>query len=148
MDKKIALKRVSKLCSGREKCISEIQNKLISFELEEKDIEEIICFLKEHNFLNEERYAQSFVNDKLRFNKWGKLKVKNALKQKKIPKIFILKAIENFNSEEYFKIIEKEIYKKKKTLYKKNQEEQKKKIINFSMSRGFELEIVMKILKN
>ncbi len=148
MDKKIALKRVSRLCSTREKCISEIRNKLISFELEEKDIEEIICFLKEHNFLNEERYAQFFVNDKLRFNKWGKLKVKNALKQKKIPKIFILKAIENFNSEEYFKIIEKEIYKKKKTLYKKNQEEQKKKIINFSMSRGFELEIVMKILKN
>ncbi|OQX98089.1 MAG: hypothetical protein B6I24_06340 [Bacteroidetes bacterium 4572_128] len=147
MDKKIALKRVSRLCSTREKCISEIRNKLISFELEEKDIEEIICFLKEHNFLNEERYAQFFVNDKLRFNKWGKLKVKNALKQKKIPEIFILKAIENFSSEEYFKIIEKEIYKKKKTLYKKNQEEQKRKLINFSISRGFELEIIMKILK-
>lgn len=47
--------------------------------------ERIIARLLKERFIDESRYTRFFVNDKLRFNKWGRVKIGYELYKKNIP---------------------------------------------------------------
>jgi len=79
-----ALGKAMKLCSTKEYAPFEIEQKLSGWGLEEDAISEVINTLKEEKFLDEFRMARYFANDKLKFNKWGKIKIRIMLQQKKV----------------------------------------------------------------
>ena len=142
MDKKKALNKLMSLCSTKEKCIVEIKQKLINWQLDNIDIEEVIDFLKENNFINEERYTNAFVHDKFRFNKWGKIKIKYALKQKNISEHLINNALKTIDETDYFNTITEELNKKNKTI--KDTKNIKSKLMRFAQSRGFEADLIFR----
>ena len=76
------LARAAKLCSSAEKCSHEVKEKLLVWGLNETAAEQAISYLKKNNFLNDARYAQFFVKDKLKFNKWGKGEDRLCFKEK------------------------------------------------------------------
>ena len=77
-----ALTNVMAMCSLSERCRFDIIAKLKQWELSEDEIAEAIDYLIKEHFLDEERFVRFYVNDKLRFNKWGKVKLKFMLRQK------------------------------------------------------------------
>ena len=65
-----ALPKIQHFCAYQERCHSEVMDKLYSFGLNKNEVDQLVSKLIEDNYLNEERFARSFVNDKFRFNKW------------------------------------------------------------------------------
>ncbi len=145
-EEKLILDRLRNLCSKAEKCKKDISMKLLQWHFE-GDMEEIIGTLEEEGFINEQRFAQSFANDKIKFGKWGKGKVRYLLKQKGIPVDYIDLAIEIVSEPDYVETVKKEILKKNKTLKAKNEFERKKKLYAFAIQRGYESDISLQIIE-
>lgn len=101
MTREEALLRMADLCARSEQCASDIEKKLRLKNLSNADIAAVIEELERRNFLDSSRFARSFANDKLRFSGWGRLKIRAALKLRRIPSADISEALENLDSEEY-----------------------------------------------
>ena len=133
-------------CSRSEHCVLDVLNKLYAAGLGEEESDEIVQCLVEQGYIDEQRYANAFVNDKFRFNKWGKLKITHALRQKKIPTVVIQVALETLDEDAYGHVLLQLIEAKKKTV-KGTAAQQKAAVMRFAVSRGFELDLVLRLLR-
>ncbi len=146
MTKEEALNRVAALCARSEKCAADIRRKLEKLKLEKTTIDEIIHYLTEQKFIDEERYARAFANDKMRFNKWGKNKIRFSLRQKNINKTRIDEAIANIAPKEYEEIMKNELAKKNKLIKEKEIYKRKQKLLQFAASRGIEEHLAYELI--
>ncbi len=140
------IQRMQMLCSRQEKCTGEIRRKLAGYRLPALEIDRIIEILSKENFINDERYAISFAHDKFRFNKWGRIKIEYELKHKGISNRHILKAMESIDRSEYLNMIKSELNKKFKKAKTADKYIMKSKLVRFGQSKGFETELVFKII--
>jgi regulatory protein len=142
----IAYRKAVASCDAQERCTAEIKQKLIQWKVGRQDIQPIIKRLTDEGFLDDKRYAVSYVRGKFRINQWGKLKIKAGLYSKSIPEYVISKALESIDSEEYIKLCDELISKKLKQLGLPSRENLQKTAA-FVISRGFEPNLVYSILK-
>ena len=99
-------------CAYQERSQFEIRNKLYEWGLHQKDVEEIISELIELNFLNEERFALAYSLGKFRIKGWGKNKIKQGLKLKRIPDKLIIKSLKSIEYDDYLIMLKKILQKK------------------------------------
>jgi regulatory protein len=138
------LERLRYLCSKSEKCVKDIHDKLKSWNYEgnyDKIAEKLIT----EGFINEERYAFSVANDKVKFSKWGKAKVKYFLKGKGIGEEIINRAIENLSDDDYENLVLKELTKKLKSIKETDKYKRKQKLISFAFQRGYDNDLIYKL---
>ncbi len=146
ISEKEALAKAQYLCSEKEKCVSDIRQKLYDWKLPEADHETVIKQLLDDKFIDEERYALYYTKDKIIQNKWGRIKITYALKQKRIKDEHINNAFDNFSETEYENILKNELLKKLKTIKDNDEYTIKSKLLRFAASRGFENGKVFDIL--
>jgi len=91
-----ALPKAKNYCAYQERCHSEVKDKLYGFGLNKNETEQIISTLIEENYLNEERFAISFAGGHFRIKNWGRIKIKIALKQKKVSDYCIYSLVVSF----------------------------------------------------
>lgn len=144
---KQALIKAQNLCARSEKSKADIQKKLHDWQIPNADIEKIIELLIQDKFIDELRFAEYFVRDKFRFNKWGRIKITYALKQKQIPQSTINQAMSEINEQEYRENIKHELIKKQKSIKNTDDSKQKEKLIRFAQSRGYEIDISLGIIE-
>lgn len=141
-----ALNKAAAYCTLCERCISEVSKKLTTWGVPPAEQQRIIERLQDEGFINEERYCRAFVNDKLRFNRWGRVKIRAALYEKQLPREYIAQAIEDIDEEEYMQTLHDLVATKQREL--KNEDfTTKQKIIRFAASRGFEPAKILQIVK-
>ena len=116
MDQVEATEKMKKYCAYQERCQSEIRIKLFGSGLKDDEIENILCNLIEQNFINEQRFAKTFVRSKFRQKRWGKVKIKIHLKQKNISDYCIKIGMEEINTNEYMDTLSLVVSKKEKLL--------------------------------
>ena len=148
LSKEKALFRAKAICSRQEKCKADILKKLKNWNAKTNDIDEIISTLEKENYIDEKRYTTAFVNDKIKFNKWGKLKILQNLKFKSIPESIIRQSLEEVDEDLYKEIAQHEIEKKHKSLKYGKTGETKAKLLRFGASRGFESEIIYTVINS
>ena len=141
-----ALNKAAAYCTLCERCTSEVSKKLTTWGVSPTEQQRIIDRLQEDGFINEERYCRAFVNDKIRFNRWGKVKIKAALYEKRLPREYIAQAIEEIDEEVYMHTLRDLVATKQKEL-KGDDFATKQKIIRFAASRGFEHAKILQIIK-
>lgn len=146
MDKKEALRKAAALCSGKEKCVKDIKDKLKQWHVDESEYDFIIDYLCDNNYIDEKRYAQAFVNDKFRFNKWGNQKIRYALREKQINERLIDDALNQINEAEYLDEMLKIIEKKSLAIKDTDSNKVKTKLFRFAISRGIESDYANKIV--
>ena len=138
-----AFQKIKQYCAYQERCHSEVRDKLYSFGLYKTEVEEVICSLIIENYLNEERFAIHFAGGKFRMKKWGKNKIKQALKLRRVSDYCIDKALKNIDESEYRKVFQKIAEQKVKTLKsEKNIFIKKRKLQDFLLQRGFENDLI------
>lgn len=143
-----ALERARRLCASRECCIHDIRTKLRSWNLvPESQEEKIISSLQTDRFIDETRYASAFARDKLRYNKWGKIKIAYNLKMKSIPHETIAEALQQLDDEEYRETAEKLVLALIKTKKGNNKTAVIAKIVNSMQSKGFEFALSVELVK-
>ena len=141
-----ALTKVMEWCSRSERCISEVKQKLINFELSDNQLDEAVEFLIKEKFIDDSRYVQFYVSDKLRFNKWGKVKLHFMLRQKQINELIISEALDDIDQELYLKILRDLLVSKIKTVKGTTIYERKGKLANYALSHGFEFDLAFRIV--
>ena len=141
-----ALSRTMKLCSSKEYAPFEIEQKLRDWGLVDAAVSEVIDTLRKEKFLDEFRMARYFANDKLKFNKWGKVKIKFMLQQKKVSSEAISEALEQIDEDTYRKILAEELVKKRKAIKDTDEYQVKAKLFQFASGRGFEGDVIYKLL--
>lgn len=139
--------RAAKICSTAEKCSYDIREKLVSWGINEAEVEKAISYLKKNQFLDDNRYAQFFVKDKLKFNKWGRIKMAYALRRKQIETEIIENAIGTIDESLYEEILDQLIAAKIKSVGNIHQAAGKAKILRFAAQRGFTSEEIFSSLK-
>lgn len=139
-----ALNRIASYCSRGERCEFDVRKKLISWELTEEEIGRIVKRLKDEKFLNNERFCHSFVNDKLRFNKWGKKKIIFELKKLRIAESIYIPIINSIDDENFDVQLEDIIKTKLKSVKSKDNYDKRNKLIRFALGRGFSMDATIK----
>ena len=148
MTQKEYLEKMAKYCAYQERCQSEVRQKLYGSGLTSEEIENIICDLIDQNFLDEERFARAFVRGKFRQKRWGRIKIKQHLKQKQISDYCIRRGFEEIENAEYLTGLEEVIDKKFNSLKDDDQFIKRQKTAKYALSRGFENNLIWEILED
>ena len=138
--------RVSARCVQREYCRADWNRKLQEAGLTAQQTEKVLDRLEDEKFIDEERYSRSFVHDKLLYDRWGRIKIAYALRQKAIPSALITAALETIEEEEYLQILKEVLRQKARSIKADSDYEHKQKLARFAASRGFEPGLVFKML--
>ncbi|MCC8198784.1 MAG: RecX family transcriptional regulator [Tannerellaceae bacterium] len=141
------LHRMAAYCSTTERCVQEIEKKLTSSGATPEITERIISRLVKEKFIDETRFTRSFVHDKLRYNKWGKIKIGYELRKKNIPASLTAEALEQIDAEEYRSILLDLLKNKKKTTKGKDERDRFNKLLRFALGKGFESKDSLPLLK-
>ena len=141
-DIKIAIERLKNYCALQDRCQWEVTQKMKEWGLLEMTQNHILEILIQEKYVDEERFAQSFCRGKFLIKKWGKVKITNELKKKKISDICIKKGLEEIDLTEYDLLLEDLLTKKNDTLRDKNHFTRKSKLARFLIQRGFEGNLV------
>ena len=141
-----ALNKAAAYCTLCERCVSEVSAKLTTWGVPYAVQEEIISRLIEEKFIDEARYCRAFVNDKVRFNRWGRIKITAALREKRLPQEFIKEALENIDEETYQQSLKEVIEIKRRELKGGDDFATQQKIIRHAASRGYEPSLIIKAI--
>jgi len=145
-DRKTAWEKIQQYCVYRERCHQEVRDKLYQWGLHSADVENIIVDLIENNFLNEERFAIQYAVSKFRQKKWGKIKIKNELKNKKISQFCIQKALGQIDPDEYLNNLIQLLQKKNEKLKEDNQYIKYSKLMHHALYKGFEHDLIKDVI--
>lgn len=141
------LSRAARLCSAGERCSYEIREKLAGWGLREDEIKNGVQYLTDNGFIDDSRYARFFIRDKLRFNKWGRIKLIYSMKQKQLSSDTIKNALNDIDEEEYAEILEKILKAKMKSTGSLTVAVNKAKVIRYAAQKGFTTEEIVNSLK-
>lgn len=140
--------KIEAWCAYQERCDQDLRIKLQSWNMSSEHINILISDLISNNFLSEERFAEAYVSGKFRIKKWGRIKIKNHLKQKNISEYSINKGLSQIDEREYKETL-KSLFESKSRLTNGNSEWDKKaKIQRYLHSKGYESELIFQVLKD
>lgn len=141
--KEQALQKLKHYCAYQERCHQEVKDKAYSFGLHKHDVEELLSNLIEENYLNEERFAVQYAGGKFRMKQWGRIKIKQGLKQHQISDYCIRKALQQIDDTTYMQTLLKLAEQKRKTLAgEKNNFVLRQKLSNYLLQKGYESDLV------
>ncbi len=141
------LQRMARYCSQAERCVQDVRKKIRQAELSRDAENRILAYLNKENFINEERFCRSFVNDKFKFNGWGRIKICHELEKRGIREKSYSNAINSIDEENYVSVLSEMIEKKIRTLKGESRQEDFNKLYRFAVSKGFETPMIINILK-
>lgn len=137
-----AKRRLEQYCVYQDRCHYEVEQKLKEMQMIPMAIDVIILHLMQHNFLNEERFAKSYVRGKFNIKKYGRIKITQALKQKRIGSYLIKEALKEIEEDTYLETLNTLAIKKSNLIKEPNSYKKKQKIIRHLLQKGYESSLV------
>lgn len=141
-----ALYKAAAYCSVAEHCVSEVSDKLANWGLPPEGVTRVVKRLLAEKYIDEQRYCRFFIHDKLRYNKWGRNKIAQALWQKRIAPEISAPLLEEIDLDEYRSVLRDVLGSKRKGIRARNAYELQGKLIRFALSRGFEMNEIRQCL--
>ena len=142
-----AKRKLEGYCAYQDRCHKEVVTKLKQMRMIPEAIDQIIVHLIHENFLNEERFAQSFARGKFSMKKWGRNRIVSELKQRNISKYNITTALKEIDEEAYIKTLDSLALKRLEQITEQNPLKRKKKLADYLLYRGWESHLVYEKLK-
>lgn len=146
MTEEQVLNKLTTLCARGEHCQQEMLDKMRRWEIDENTQAHVMEYLLKEKYIDEERYTRCFVEEKIKFNGWGRKKVEQALYMKRIPSRIYNPILDEVDEKNYEEVLRPLLEAKRKTVTGKSEYEIRGKLIRFALSRGFEMDEILKIL--
>jgi len=116
-------------CATAEHCLADVTLKLRQWKCSEADVQSVLDHLQKHGYVDEQRYAQAFVHDKVAYDGWGRNKIKAALFAKFIPEDIIATALQSIDQTDYQHALQRALKQKKGAT--------REQLLRFLFQRGF-----------
>lgn len=140
--------RAEAYCSKSEHCPAEVREKLRQWGAEADVADRILAALEKARFVDAARFCRAFVRDKYRFNQWGRMKIVQALRMKRLSSEDIESGLAEIDEEEYTDVLKTLLAQKARSLKGGTEYERNTKLIRFAVSRGFEMDEVLRYVKH
>ncbi len=141
-----AKEKLAAYCAYQERCVWEVRKKMYEKGVKEEDKEELIAYLIDENFLDEERYARAFARGKFHLKKWGRSRISRELKMRQIPQSLIQKGLLEIDSIAYYDTLLVETEKKWEKTPEKDPYKKRFKVIGYMMGKGFEQDLIQEAI--
>jgi regulatory protein len=141
-----ALSRLMALCARGEHSSGEMLQKMRLWGLADEAQARIMKRLTKDRFVDDERFARAFVNDKIKYNQWGRRKIEQALWAKGVDRDVQQRVLDAVDDEEYIKVLRPLLRSKERSITARNEFERQMKLIRFAQSRGFSMAEIEKCL--
>ena len=141
------LEKMVKYCAYQERCVKDVRDKLKTFDIAQEDRDKILEYLLDNRFVNDERFASSFVRGKINQSGWGLNKIRFHLIQKGIAKEIIDEALGQTDEEIYRQRLIDILKTKAKTVKADSDFDKKRKLAAYAIQKGFEGDLVWEVLK-
>mgnify|MGYP000667110040 CR=1 FL=1 len=141
-----AFQKLSALCARAEHCSHEMAEKMRKWDMADDAVARIMERLTKERYVDDERYCRFFVRDKIRYNKWGRRKVEQALYMKRIPGDIAARVLDEVDPDVYADILRPLLAAKRKTTKAASDYELNGKLTRFALGRGFTPDIIRRCL--
>lgn len=141
------LEKLRTYCAYQERCVADVQQKMNKLTVQDVWRDDMILSLQEEGYLNEARFAGAFARGHFRQKKWGRYKIREALKAKGLVDQDIDKGLSEIPDKEYIELLQDLLTTKMQRLKDKDPYMIKNKVARFAMSKGFEGDLVWDLLK-
>ena len=142
-----AFAKLSVLCARSEHCQHEMLEKMRQWGVDDKEQAEVMAKLIAGHYVDDERFARAFVGDKIRYDKWGRRKVEQALWQKHIDKDIVARVLGEIGDEEYVEVLKAVLKQKRKITKAGSEYELTMKLIKYALGRGFTMDIIKQCIE-
>lgn len=139
--------KISAYCAYSERCSSDVKAKCRKLNIEVSEIPTYILRLQEDGFLDEFRYAKTFIRSKIS-RKWGPQKIQTALQAKFIPAEIFQPLLSDIAQDDLREKIRVLANQKRKTIKGKTSSEIQQKLVRFLIGRGFSYPLIKDALGN
>ena len=131
------ISKLTAVCARAEHCKDDMLRRMQRWQVDEATQREVISYLVKEKYIDEERYARFFINDKIKYNRWGRRKVEQALYFKHIPREVYEPLLDDVANEDFESVLLPLLQNKEKNLKYANDYEKRMKLLRFAMQRGF-----------
>jgi regulatory protein len=142
-----ARQKIYRYCAYQERCHQEVKAKLFDYGINRQDTDEIMTDLITAGYLNEERFAKAFAGGKFRMKNWGRVKIERELEIRGLTPACIRSGLNEIEDKSYQEVLRKLIQNKTDQLKEPNEFIKKDKIATYVIQKGFEPDLVWRILK-
>ena len=139
--------QLAAMCAQAEHCEQEMRDKMKRWAIEPDAQDRVIARLIKERYIDNERYARAFVKDKIRYNKWGRRKVMQALWMKRIDDDILHQVLDEIDDKEYLDVLRPLLKQKRKSTKAANDYELNQKLVRFALGRGFTFDIIRQCLE-
>lgn len=143
-----AQNKLMHFCAYRDRSHKEVEEKLLAMRMIPQAREKIILKLMQDGFLNEERFARSFVRGKFRMNKWGRIKIRQELKLRGISAPLVQIAMTEIVEDEYLQTLHELAQKKWAQLGALDLRKKRERLASHLLSKGFEPGLVYELIQD
>lgn len=134
--------QLAAMCAQAEHCEQEMRDKMKRWGVEPDVQDRVVARLVKERYIDNERYVRAFVKDKIRYNKWGRRKVMQALWMKRIDDDIQHRVLDEIDDKEYIDVLIPLLKQKRKTIKAKSDYELNQKLVRFALGRGFDFGII------
>ena len=146
MDAARCLSRLQKLCSKAEYCRADIYRKALKdLEGDEEAATKVVEALQAEKYVDDARFASAYAREKATLLGWGPVKIRFQLRGKGVSDAHIAAALEEIEPEKAEARLAKLLEAKAKTL--KGDPQGRLKLIKFALSRGYDYDVVKKMVQ-
>ncbi len=142
MTEQEAFLRLAALCAQAEHCEYEMQEKMRRWQLPDEAQARVMQRLVSERYVDDGRYARAFANDKVKYNKWGRRKVEQALWQKHIADDIRQQVLDGIGDGDYLAVLRPLLQQKRRSVKARNDYELRMKLVKFALGRGFTMDII------
>ena len=134
--------QLAQLCARSEHCQHDLLEKMRRWQMSDEAQARVMQRLVSERYVDDERYARAFVRDKIRYNKWGRRKVEQALWMKHIDDDIRSRALSEVDDEEYLSVLRPLLKQKRRSIKAASDYERNQKLVKFALGRGFTFDII------
>lgn len=142
MTEQEAFLRLSALCAQAEHCEYEMQEKMRRWQLPDDAQARVMQRLVSERYVDDNRYALAFARDKVKYNKWGRRKVEQALWQKRIADDIRQQVLDGIGDADYISVLRPLLQQKRRAVKARNDYELRMKLVKFALGRGFTMDVI------
>lgn len=134
-------------CAYQERCQFEVEQKLIGWKFSEEQRSQLIADLISNRFIDEERFACAYVSGKFRIKHWGRNKIRQHLKQKRISDYSVKKGMQEIDPDAYWETLKKLAERKMSEKRSSESEWQAKaRVQRYLSAKGYEFDLIADVI--